>query len=117
VTLKTVAQEAGVSESYLLKHSELRDRIRSIAGESPSPARRSSQPSASALAATRTKLVILAERLKELEADVKYLRAENAALRGRFLNSDGLSDVLPNEASGGSGLGRLRDGGHEGSPQ
>nr|WP_286142004.1 DUF6262 family protein [Mycobacterium sp. D16Q16] len=84
VTIRTVAVEAGVSESYLTKQADLRDQIRSIVG-TQQHAPRAQQVSASTLAANQTKLLVMADRIRELEAETRTLRDENAALRGEIL--------------------------------
>lgn len=84
VTIRTVAAEAGVSESYLTKQADLRDQIRTIAG-TQQHTRRAQQVSASTLAANQTKLLVMADRIRELEAETHTLRDENAALRGEIL--------------------------------
>lgn len=84
VTIRTIAVEAGVSESYLTKQADLRDQIRSIAG-TQQPTRRAHQVSASTLAANQTKMLVMVDRIHELEAETRSLREENAALRGEIL--------------------------------
>lgn len=84
VSIKTVAAEARVSESYLAKNFALREQIRALADVS----RRSAPPapSASTLASSRTKMLVMADRVHELEHELQGLRDENAALRGEILD-------------------------------
>lgn len=84
VTIKTIAAEAGVSESYLTKHAQLRDQIRALAGDQHR-APRPQQCSPATLAANQTKLIVMADRIRELEEENRGLRDENTSLRGEVL--------------------------------
>lgn len=84
VTIRTVAVEAGVSESYLTKQIDLRDQIRAIARTQQRAARPQQSPD-STLAASQTKLLVMTDRIRELEHETRTLRDENASLRGEIL--------------------------------
>jgi hypothetical protein len=84
ITHRRVAEEAGVSDSYLRKHPELSEQISSLAGKyKPKPAPPS--PTASTAASLRTKLTVTVERLRKVEDEARRLRQENEALRGEVL--------------------------------
>ena len=75
-----------MSESYLTKSVELRDQIRALAGDQRRAARPPQQPSASTLASNQTKLLVMADRIRELEGELHSLRDQNASLRGEVLD-------------------------------
>jgi len=83
ITPTTVAQQAGVSVSYLSSQPDIRDRIRQLAGSS---AAIKPEPRSSSEASLRTKLEVVTDRLREMEDEVAALRRENAALRGELLD-------------------------------
>lgn len=67
----------------LTKQPDLRSQIHALAGDQQRAAR--PQPTSSMLAANQTKLVVMADRICELERENRGLRGENAALRGEIL--------------------------------
>ncbi|MFD3038541.1 DUF6262 family protein [Mycolicibacterium senegalense] len=85
VTIKTVAFEAGVSESYLTKQTDLRDRIHALARTEPRAARPPKRALATTLASNQTKMLVMVDRIRELEQENRELRDENSSLRGALL--------------------------------
>jgi hypothetical protein len=81
VTFASVAAEAHVSESFLYKHQELADRIRTGRRPAGQSKARSRQEAASA-ASLRVQVHVLIERLEAADLKIKALTAENEALRG-----------------------------------
>ena len=81
VTFASVAAEAEVSESFLHKHPELRDRVRHGRRPNGRPKARSSKEAASA-ASLRVQLDVVTERLAEAKRTINQLKQENEALRG-----------------------------------
>lgn len=83
VTFAAVAAEAKVSESFLYKHRELGDRIRSERRPVGRPQSRSAREAASA-ASLRVQRDVLAQQLEKAKLRIAELEAENAALRGEI---------------------------------
>lgn len=90
VSFRTVATEAGVSESYLRKHPALAPEIRALAAGSPRP-KPASQPRTPDVASMETKMLVMAERLRVLEAENRTLKSENETLRTEVLNAKRLN--------------------------
>jgi septation ring formation regulator EzrA len=84
ISYRTVAEEAGVSDSYLRKHPELSAQISALAGKFK-PKAAPPSPTAATAASLRTKLTVTVERLKNVEEEARRLRQENEALRGEVL--------------------------------
>lgn len=85
VTFKTVSADAGVSESYLRKHPELAGEIRALAGREQPAVTKATPPRGPSLASMETKMLVMGDRIDELEAENRRLRADNEALRGELL--------------------------------
>jgi len=88
VTFAAVAAEAKVSLSYLYKQPELAEEIRQrrSTGQPPSHPYRGPRRSPASTDSLRTQLTVAAARLRELESEVRDLRAENEILRGEVLD-------------------------------
>lgn len=87
VSIRTVAEEAGVSESFLTKNADLRAQISALHTPTPRSRARPGDAPSRKLAALQTKLDVVVGRLAELEAENKQLRDENANLRGALLEA------------------------------
>lgn len=84
VTFAAVAEEGGVSLSYVYKNDAVAKRIRELRGMTSAPRkpRTSRNPSAEGL---QTKLAAVVARNRELESEVTRLRAENRNLLSRMM--------------------------------
>lgn len=87
VTIKSVALEASVSESYLTKNSELKAEIDNLRSQRAisRPPRSTTDPRT--VATLRTQLDVAVDQLKKLTAENSRLRDENANLRGAVLEA------------------------------
>lgn len=83
VTFATVAAEAAVSESFLYKHRELNDRIKTARRPIGRPRARS-QSEAASTASLRIQLEVITARLAAVSERNELLAAENEALRGEI---------------------------------
>lgn len=85
VTFPSVAEEAGVSISYLYKEEDLAERIRGIRSSTKPTARRpaAATPRERGLA---VKLDAAVERIRELEQENERLKRENRSLLSRILD-------------------------------
>lgn len=83
VTWEAVAEQAGVSTSYLRKHEQLSQRIQELrhvaTSAPPTPPRAASEATVRGL---RNKVEVMSERLRRYDSENASLRSENAALRG-----------------------------------
>lgn len=86
ITLKAVAAEAGVSESYLVKNAELKTQIDGLRSGGI-PARPAARSDARSTATLRTQLEVVLEQASKLRAENERLRLENAKLRGALLEA------------------------------
>jgi cell division protein FtsB len=87
ITLRAVAAEAGVSESYLRKNADLSAQIDRLRGSRPVPRPNPRQPSQRSVDTLRTQLDVVHEQVKKLQAENDQLRQENANLRGALLEA------------------------------
>lgn len=85
VTFRTVAADAGVSESYLRKHPDLASQVRALAGQTRQATVRAAPARQPSIASMETKMLVMSDRLDELEDEAKRLKADNEALRGELL--------------------------------
>lgn len=86
VTFESVAEEADVSTSYLRKHEVFKPQIDGLRRTRNVPRPAPSTVPASTAASLRTKLDVVAERLRRVEAENALLRRENEALRGEVVD-------------------------------
>lgn len=84
INFPTVAQEAGVSITYLYKYDELKDRINHLRKQQEASVKKPVTPQ---LASDKSKQVMLnqlRERVKQLEVDNQELRNKNEAVYGQL---------------------------------
>jgi predicted transcriptional regulator len=83
ITFANVAREAGISESYLYKIPEAKERVIELRSQQ----RHASKPNRPQTASDASKAVIiheLRERIKKLEAEIKDLRNINKGMAGKL---------------------------------
>jgi predicted transcriptional regulator len=83
ITFANVAREAGISESYLYKIPEAKERVIELRAQQ----RQASKPNRPQTASDASKAVIiheLRERIKKLEAEIKDLRNINKGMAGKL---------------------------------
>ena len=87
ISFSLVADEADVSESYLRKHPVFAPEIKRHAQQQPARRSVATPVRIPDVASMETKMGVMADRLRVLEAENKALKSENATLRAEVLSA------------------------------